>query len=248
MHDCFHLRMLLNHVIGPTSFEYLRTVNGVIYSTYQEACGALNLLDDDTHWIETLSEAKHYRSANKIRETFAIIIVFGQPASAINLWEQFEMDMYEDFLYKYKDRFPNFSEAHCIQYATNQDLSDLQAKLKTIGGHNLIDYGLPVPQTAMAIEEPELNVEELKSYIAQNEPLLNDVYIIWLYREFKIIEGKQFFWMHLVAQAKRFFLKCYWLKSDQWERLLLQQLLRVLLQPCYQVGKRHIVHLEFHLI
>lgn len=58
------------------------------------------MVDDANHWEATLSEAKHYRSANKIRETFAIIIVFGQPSSSINLWKKFKMDMYEDFLFK----------------------------------------------------------------------------------------------------------------------------------------------------
>lgn len=173
MNDCFHLRMLLNHVVGPTSFEFLRTVNGVVYSTYQEACGALNLLDDDTHWEATLSEAKHYRSANKIRETFVITTVFGQPSSSINLWDKFKIDMYEDFLFKYQTKYPNARGEHCHEYASNQGLSDLQIKITAIGGHNLSEYGLPVPHIVSEIEEPVLNVAELDLYINQNEPLLN---------------------------------------------------------------------------
>ena len=37
----FHMRLLLKHITAPTSFETLRTVDGVEYGTYKEACVAL---------------------------------------------------------------------------------------------------------------------------------------------------------------------------------------------------------------
>ena len=33
----YYLRVLLNHVRGPTSYEYLRTVEGIVYPTFREA-------------------------------------------------------------------------------------------------------------------------------------------------------------------------------------------------------------------
>ncbi|CAB3225493.1 unnamed protein product [Arctia plantaginis] len=51
--ECFYLRWLLVNVRGPTSFETLRTVNGVIFPTYRAACEELNLLENDTHWDST---------------------------------------------------------------------------------------------------------------------------------------------------------------------------------------------------
>ena len=45
--DLFFLRMLLHHVPGCTSFEYLKTVNGHQFDTFREACLALGLLNDD---------------------------------------------------------------------------------------------------------------------------------------------------------------------------------------------------------
>ena len=46
-YECFFLRLLLVNVPGPTSFEYLRTVNGTIHDTYRSACQAefLNSID-----------------------------------------------------------------------------------------------------------------------------------------------------------------------------------------------------------
>uniref|UniRef100_A0A914Y647 Helitron helicase-like domain-containing protein n=1 Tax=Panagrolaimus superbus TaxID=310955 RepID=A0A914Y647_9BILA len=42
--NCFYLRRLLMAVPGPTSFENIRTVDGVLYPTYREACVALGLV------------------------------------------------------------------------------------------------------------------------------------------------------------------------------------------------------------
>ncbi|KAG1043537.1 hypothetical protein G6F43_011632 [Rhizopus delemar] len=53
----FFLRLLLTVVRGPTSFESLKTVNGVVYSTFREACQALHLIEDDQEWFKCFSEA-----------------------------------------------------------------------------------------------------------------------------------------------------------------------------------------------
>lgn len=52
--ECFYLRLLLVHVRGPTSFESLRTVNGIVCPTFRSACQELNLLANDTHWDTTI--------------------------------------------------------------------------------------------------------------------------------------------------------------------------------------------------
>ncbi|CAB5209967.1 unnamed protein product [Rhizophagus irregularis] len=49
--------MLLNVVRGSTSFENIRTVNGIFYHTFKEACIALNLLQDYEKWNQCLQEA-----------------------------------------------------------------------------------------------------------------------------------------------------------------------------------------------
>ncbi|XP_062118001.1 uncharacterized protein LOC133831642 [Humulus lupulus] len=53
----FYLRMLLNFVKGSTSYESIRTINGVTYPNFKGACYALGLLDDDKEWIDCLTEA-----------------------------------------------------------------------------------------------------------------------------------------------------------------------------------------------
>ncbi len=45
--ECFFLRLLLIVVPGATSFEHLRTVDNIEHPTFQAACKALGLLQDD---------------------------------------------------------------------------------------------------------------------------------------------------------------------------------------------------------
>ncbi|XP_074337030.1 uncharacterized protein LOC141674206 [Apium graveolens] len=51
------LHLLLMKVRGATSFESLRTVNGVCYRTFHDACKEYGLLDDDKEWHEVLTQA-----------------------------------------------------------------------------------------------------------------------------------------------------------------------------------------------
>jgi len=51
----FHMRVLLNHVKGATSFAHLRTYGGVTYGTFKEAAAARGLLANDAEWDEALS-------------------------------------------------------------------------------------------------------------------------------------------------------------------------------------------------
>ncbi|XP_045453030.1 uncharacterized protein LOC123662192 [Melitaea cinxia] len=96
--ECFHLRLLLHVIKGPTSFRSLRTFEGVTYDTFQGACKAMGLLEDDSHWESTLSEAAICCSPKSLRCLFAIMISFCQITDPHLLWQNYQESMSEDIL------------------------------------------------------------------------------------------------------------------------------------------------------
>jgi len=68
--------MLLNVVKGATSYEDLRTISGVLYPTFKDACQAMGLLGDDSEWREALREASVWGSATQMRSLLVTIILF----------------------------------------------------------------------------------------------------------------------------------------------------------------------------
>jgi hypothetical protein len=48
--ELYFLRILLNHVKGPTGLDDFKNVGGIVCPTFQLVCKALGLLDDDKEW------------------------------------------------------------------------------------------------------------------------------------------------------------------------------------------------------
>jgi len=85
--EMFCIRLLLLHVKGPVSFEALRTVNGVEYGSFEEACVKHELLDDDFIWRCTLEDAKvEIKSILKFRRFFALVVFHCQPSRPMELF------------------------------------------------------------------------------------------------------------------------------------------------------------------
>ncbi|KAF0712114.1 Uncharacterized protein FWK35_00023214 [Aphis craccivora] len=92
--ECFFfLRILLHNVIGPMSFGYLKTVNGITYKSYREACQQLGLLKDDKHWGDALAEANETKKSSSIRSLFSIIFTSCNPSDPKSLWEKYKKTM-----------------------------------------------------------------------------------------------------------------------------------------------------------
>jgi ATP-dependent DNA helicase PIF1 len=93
----FFLRLLLSHVAGPTSFQDLRTFDGVVYSTFKEACVARGMLEDDSMWVSTIEEVATHASPVQLRQLFVSVLTLAHPANPAALWEQFRPFLSGDF-------------------------------------------------------------------------------------------------------------------------------------------------------
>jgi len=94
-------------VQGATSFESLRTVDGVICPTFHEACRKLGLLEDDNEWIQCLTEAGHMSSGKQLRNLFVTILQENAPSDPAALWLQFRDRICDDLCHALCQAFPN---------------------------------------------------------------------------------------------------------------------------------------------
>ena len=83
--ETYSLRILLHHVKGPTCFEDLKTVDGVLMSTYQEACQKLGLMEDDHEVQQALKEACSVRFGDQLIAFFGSLLEFCRPGNPLAL-------------------------------------------------------------------------------------------------------------------------------------------------------------------
>lgn len=134
--ELFHLRQLLNHVPGATSFEYLRKVNEVQYDTFKEAALALGLLEDDDEWDQCLNESSLFAMPAALRHLYATILIFCNPANPLTLFESHRESMMEDY--------SNIQNQQQSDANYHQCLWDIEY-LMQLHGKTLKDYGFDLP-------------------------------------------------------------------------------------------------------
>jgi len=178
--ECFFLRLLLVNVPGPTSFQYLRTVNDILYDTYFDACRKLHLLENDNHWDLTLAEAVLSSSPHQIRELFAILLTTCFPSEASALWDKYKDSMSEDILHRIRiaNQDPNIDFSPEIY---NESLIKIEDICILISNMPITYFGMPSPnrQTTDIINsdvqrEKQFDLISLATFVANNEQLLTD--------------------------------------------------------------------------
>lgn len=176
----YYLRLLLLNVRGPTSFEHLRTYNGIVYNNFQEAANAYGLLANDDEWNKCLEEASFYCTSIQIRHTFAIILLFASPADSSSLFNKYVDKMADDFRYsrsRYHRKLPmNETFKAQVAMSINEYLS--------CHGKEWSDYDLPnvdfdlvreeSRKTLIEEERNKYNPEEMQKLASQECQLNND--------------------------------------------------------------------------
>lgn len=174
----FYLRLLLCHRRGPTSFEDLRTIDGIEYPTSKDAALAAGYLENDSEWEHCLTEAAQFKMPYQLRQLFAIILVYSLPSDVKGLW-----DMFLDVLSLDYQRQFGFGPEHLrVQYytlksldtilrANGKTLEDFSNSLKQLGDFPAEIQG----EAAMTLVERERTAysEELLDSITANFHKLN---------------------------------------------------------------------------
>jgi len=92
----FYLRTLLTTVKGPTSWDDLRTFDGILHPTFHAACLARGLLENDNEWRECLVEASLTHIGESLRRLFSLILRHCQPSQPDVLWLDFRENLCDD--------------------------------------------------------------------------------------------------------------------------------------------------------
>ncbi|GFV78837.1 ATP-dependent DNA helicase [Trichonephila clavipes] len=171
--ECYYLRLLLHKIPGPTSFTALKIVTGVVQPSFQAACKALGLLEDDAHWNSTLEEASISESLNKIRELFAIIL------DPMKLWEKHRDSLSEDVKKQIEAQQGNINLYLDIVY--NQCFILLEDIVISMSGKDLLQFGFLFPsreaRSAISnhqyVKERAYDTVHLSKIVAENVPKLN---------------------------------------------------------------------------
>lgn len=158
----FYMRLLLNIVTGATSFEDVRTVDGIVYTTYKEACFHRGLLESDKEWHIALEDAASYANAPQLRELFVTLLLFCEVSDPATLWEKHWNNLSDDIEYSRRKllNLPNLQIGDAAKRMIA--LEEINNLLKQ-HGKTLADYpGMPkLDTTGISRYKNELLLEEL---------------------------------------------------------------------------------------
>jgi hypothetical protein len=152
--EIFWLRTLLYRTPS-YSFVDLRTVDGVIYTSFQAAAAQRKFAEDLAIAKETFHECLIYSTPHELRVLFVNMTIHGFPTVHL-----YELDAYREAMSQ--DFFAQDSRHRGS--ADNKLLLALARCLKQQGNKTLDEFGLPMPQA----QDTELQIERL-NYRAEEQ-------------------------------------------------------------------------------
>ena len=130
--ELFYLRVLLLNVPGARTYEELRTVNGTLHETYQNAARAMGLLNDDSEWTKCMQEAVLLKMPGQLRKLFAYLLICCTVSEPRILWDTYRPELIHDFIRK----------GHCEEIAEMKALMIIERIIRSAGG-NYNNFELP---------------------------------------------------------------------------------------------------------
>ncbi|KAF8088667.1 LOW QUALITY PROTEIN: hypothetical protein N665_0532s0030 [Sinapis alba] len=167
--DLYYLRILVNVVKGPFSFDALLTVGSTKYEEYRDVCYVLGLLDDDKEWHDAIVEPSYWDTGHQLRRLFVTILIHCKVGNPLKLWEHSWKILAEDILYM-KQRefsFPGLvlEDAQLQQYT----LIEVERLLKE-NDKSLTDFpSMPKPDRSVLQEISIRVLQEELNYDTEKE-------------------------------------------------------------------------------
>ncbi|XGW24733.1 hypothetical protein V3C99_006300, partial [Haemonchus contortus] len=160
----YSLRILPLHRRGPKSFNDLKTVDGILHDTFKDAAKALGLMNDDSHYDSSLSEASGFHMPAQLRSLFISLLCFCSVTEPVVLWEKFKKASAEDYIHR------GVSESEAI-VRTYYDIMD---KMQIYGVNLMSIIRPPSDQRPAQFIDEELTEAEHVIYGERLMEQLND--------------------------------------------------------------------------
>ncbi|KAM3257173.1 hypothetical protein ACQJBY_049478 [Aegilops geniculata] len=144
--ELFYFRMLLMIVKGATCYADVRTYNGIVYSTFKEACAARGLLGDDMEWYTAFDEALKWGMGNQLRQLFVTMVVHCGINDENAFFEKYCAYLSDDIQYRMQSARQGSN--YVVPPVRLRDmLLDELAALFAKNGSSILDYNLPAKST-----------------------------------------------------------------------------------------------------
>jgi len=174
----YYLHLLLTVVRGATSFEHLRTVDGVVHDSFKAACITLRLLEDDGKWIAMFTDGQEFMTGYALRYLLAMALQHTTITNPLQIWQQFGNGFCHDLAQLvHTGRVIAPADRDCQEGELSLDygLYHIQQLLNEYG-KSMVEFGLPEPvldwrQMEREIGGNRLVVEEMGYEVEQQREL-----------------------------------------------------------------------------
>jgi hypothetical protein len=146
--ELFSMRLLLHHVPGAVDYSSLRTLNGVVFPTFQAACIERGLLEDETELDKVMDEAFLIQFGEQLRSLFCSILLYSTPSKPLEFWNRNREKLAEDWI-----------KENGKETAINMVLRWLEKRL-ALAEVKLKSLGLPEPDASLEMNKGQTIISE----------------------------------------------------------------------------------------
>ncbi|XP_072052050.1 uncharacterized protein [Arachis hypogaea] len=144
--DIYYMRILLAVQRGCTTYESIRTVNGITYFSFQDGCYSMGVLCDDKKFITAINEAAELASGHQLRKLFAMLLISNSISNSDRVWNATWTLLADGILYKRRKALKNQGLNMTDDELKNLCLIEIE-KILNSNARSLRDYQLmPYPE------------------------------------------------------------------------------------------------------
>ncbi|XP_023634290.1 uncharacterized protein LOC17874552 [Capsella rubella] len=145
-------------------FEFLKTVNGVLYGEFKDACYALGLLDDDKQYISAIKEASFWCLGKYLRKLFVILLISKSVSVPLNLWLATRDILCEDILFLHRNRMNDQGLMLTQDQIRNICLSEIELLMRSNGTSLSVFTNMPRPDDSVINSNENRLIMDEKNY------------------------------------------------------------------------------------